>query len=338
MLRNLVATTVSALVASAALAGPASAAEYDLATARSELAAAAAVTRTEAANGFSSTGTGTSYSDWRVGWVVDNSGHSRTMKYLEPAYEDRLSYAAVGVGEWVPLGEELYEQYAAGFAYIGKPNARHMFTPGSGEMPDSGAERAEHPERGDLGEFTLLSADKVDDGDGHITYTFAAHSGDSAWPTTITAELTDGLVTRFSTTTLIEGERTQRYDRRWEYGPQPLVVVPPPDRSVTTTEMVLSRSAVVLKATVKRHARQTAALAKTIAREQKHKRVRVRDVRAAAVRVLDKYVESGDYPEDGIPTRAVNLTRGVALHATDPYKSKVRISTVLVIKGKVIVS
>jgi hypothetical protein len=61
-------------------------------------------------------------------------------------------------------------------------------------------------------------------------------------------------------------------------------------------------------------------------------------VRAAAVRILDKYVESGDYPEDGIPTRAVNLTRGVALHATDPYKSKVRISTVLVIKGKVIVS
>jgi hypothetical protein len=260
------------------------------------------------------------------------------MEYNEPSYENRLSYAAVGVGQWVPLGEKLYQQYAAGFAYIGKPNARHMFNPDYVGMPDSGAERAEHPERGDLGEFTLLSADKVDDGDGHITYTFAAHSGDSAWPTTITAELTDGLVTRFSTTTLIEGERTQRYDRRWEYGPQPLVVVPPPDRSVTTTEMVLSRSAVVLKATVKRHARQTAALAKTIAREQKHKRVRVRDVRAAAVRVLDKYVESGEYLEDSIPTRAVNLTRGVALHATDPYKHKVRISTVLVIKGKVIVN
>jgi hypothetical protein len=342
MFRSLAIITGSALVASVALAAPAPAAGYDLATARSELTAAAAATRAEAAHGFSATGTIGAQTSFFDTSVVDAAGNSRTTTHTEPVHGNRTNYASLGVGTWGHLAAVTLKRHAAALAYIGKPNAEHEFAPESPSdpvvMPASGADFVAAIEHNHEGDFTLLSADKVDDGAGLVIYTFGGTLGKLARATTVTVTVTDGLVTRYSTNTPIAGKRTLRYDRSWEYGPQEDVVVPPPSRSLTRTESTSLPSVLVLAATVKRHARQTAATAKSIAKKAHRTKVRVRDVRAAAALVIAHYVESGDYEEDGVPTRATNITGGVALYATDPYKHKVRIAVVQVVKGKVVVS
>jgi hypothetical protein len=344
MFRNIAIITGSALVASVALAGPAPAAGYDVTAARNELKAAAALTRAEAVGGFSTTGSIATYSEGTLDSVVDSDGRARMVEVVDPAGEKVTNYASLGVGYWRYLSSAWLKRNAAGLAYIDKPNAHHVFWPDNSDLsvaaqlPESGADYVETLERNDLSDLVVHSADKVDDGNGHIIYTFSATTGEPHFPTTITATLTDGLVTQYSSRVVVPGERTRAYDRSWEYGPQEPVVVPTVDRYLTQTEQYLLPSAVVLAQTVKRHARQTAAEAKAIAKKAHRKKVWVRDVRTAATRVLDKYVESGDYPEDAVPTRATNLTGGVALHATDPYKNKVRIAVVQAIKGKVVVS
>ena len=67
MFRSLAIGTGSALVASIAPAASAPAAGDDLTTTRSELTAAAATTRIEAAHGFSTTGSFGCFTD---GWVT----------------------------------------------------------------------------------------------------------------------------------------------------------------------------------------------------------------------------------------------------------------------------
>jgi hypothetical protein len=337
MIRTSAVGTVSVLVAVTVLAGPAAAAGDDVATARRELATSATLTRTLAADGFTSTGNPSNFGS-TIAIAVDGAGHGRLQVGSSP--NDHVSYVSTGVGHWALIPARTRKTFAAGLAYIGKPEAVYMYAPDPQITVESagllsGADIAEHL---DEGGYTFLSVDTADDGHGNVTYSFDGYVDTPTHRQSRTVQLSDGAVTRYTTSTEDVSTGTDLVFRQiWTYEPA-AVNLPTEAESVIPQDMVLGRSAVALKATVKAHARETARIAKSIARKDHRTRLRVRDVRLAAARVIEKYAEESRYPEDALHTRAVSLTGGVALHATDPYRDKVRIATVQVVKGAVVVS
>ena len=337
MIRNSAVGTVSVLVAVTVLAAPAPAAEDDVAAARRELATSATLTRTLAADGFTSTGNPSNFGS-TIAIAVDGAGHGRLKVGSSP--DGHVSYVAAGVGQWALIPARTRKTFAAGLAYIGKPGAVYVYAADPQITVESagllsGADVAEHL---DQGGYTFLTVDTTDDGHGNVIYAFDGYVDTPTHRQSRTVQLSDGAVTRYTTSTEDLSTGTDLvFQQNWTYEPA-AVDVPSESESVTPQDMVLSRSAVALKATVKAHARETARIAEKHSRTVGRMRVRVRDVRLAAARVVEKYAEESRYPKDALHTRAVSLTGGVALHATDPYRDKVRIATVQVVKGAVVVS
>jgi hypothetical protein len=337
MLRKAIILCTSTLLAFSASAAPSVASGSDVSPAFQELSAAAVATRELATHGMTSHGSleneGLMVSDV----VVDGGGHSRQVSHSTG--EDQISYSAAGIGYWNLILSKRLQMYASGLAYIGKPGANYEFTADAEATDGSGGLSGAAPvEELIASRYTFLTADTTDEGSGRRTYTLTGQI-DPAQVTTWTIRLTNGAVTNYrAVTELADGSGYLDFERTWSYGEQAPITLPTQARSTTVDEMVKAYSALRLPATVKAHAREIAKAAKGIARKAKRTKVLAADVRTAAPRVLEYYQETQGHPEDALPTRAVKLTGGVALHATDPFKHKVRIATVQAIKGKVVVS
>jgi hypothetical protein len=328
--------TASALLGSAALGGPSYAADGgDVASALAEVKAAAVTTRAAAADGFVSHGFLENSGGPGTDLVYDGKGHTRaTSSGGDPRM---VAYTSTGVGVWTTMSAENLETYGPALAYIGRSDVKY-------EYYAAPAHRADWSEAADLAEdlgersFTFLSVDKSGDSPANTTYAFTGYIEVPTQLTTMTVELTEGALTRFNWFTAVANDDDLEYERTWTYEPQELIVVPSAAESMTLMELLTARSALLLKSTVRAHAREVGVTAKKIAKKAKRKKVTVADVRVAANRVVRYYQETQGQWRDVLPTASVNLTGGVALHATDPFKNKVRIATVQAVKGKVVVS
>jgi hypothetical protein len=334
MLRKVRIVAAFALLSSTALAPPAFGGTDDVASALSEVKASAVTTRALAAGGFTSHGSLENEGGSVIDHEYDGAGHTRR---TSPASPGEVTYGSTGVGSWGTIAPTLLRDYGAGLAYIGKSDARYFFVADPAYRADR-SEAAEIAE--DLGRrrFTFLSVDRSGTSPANTTYAFSGYIDVPTQLTTMTVQLSGGVVTRFNWHTPIAGEDDLEFERTWSYGPQEVIALPTETETTTMKDMVDARSAVVLKSTVRAHAREVGVTARKAAKRAGRTTVTVADVRTAAAHIVEHYQETPGHPEDALPTRSVNLTGGVALHATDRFKNKVRIATVQAVKGKVVVS
>src|SRR5690349_9677246 len=195
MIRISAVGTVSVLVA--VLAGPASAASDDVATARRELATSATLTRTLAAAGFTSTGNPSDFGS-TIAIAVDGAGNGRLTVGSTP--DDHVSYVDTGVGRWALIPTRTRQTFAAGLAYIGKPRAAYVYSPDPQATVESaglrsGADAVDHL---DQGGYTFLSVHTTDDGHGEVTYAFDGYVDSPTHRQSRTVLLRDGIVSSYT--------------------------------------------------------------------------------------------------------------------------------------------